>query len=113
MILAAAIGFGMSANAQSTSYTVTVYTLKTLHYYDENDAEIGTTSGAGTSQVITICAKTEYEAEQQAIAECDRMCKSSYLKMEPSATYQGKTRKVRSTIEPSSTKIVNNQRSCS
>jgi uncharacterized membrane protein len=82
MILVAVIGFGISAFADNY-YQVTVGTLKTLHYFDDNDTEIGSTSVAGMSQVIMVCAKTEYEAQEKAIAECATMCKRSYYKLEP------------------------------
>ena len=111
MILVAVISFGVSAFADNY-YQVTVGTTKTLHYFDENGNEIGTTTVVGIPQVINVCAKSEYDAEVKAIEECATMCKRSYLKSEPKASYQGKLCTVKSTLEPASCRGTLQKGSC-
>ncbi|MDR1563166.1 MAG: hypothetical protein LBS54_08845 [Dysgonamonadaceae bacterium] len=114
LILVALIGFGISANAQNRSYTVTVNTLKTLHYYSDATYTtlVGTSTVSGATQTITVCAKTSYEAEQKAIAECHTMCQRNCDKVEPKANFGGKSCWVTSSLEPSSTSVQANNQDC-
>lgn len=61
-------------NAQ-TKYSVTVSVEVTHKFYTDEDChDFAFESVMGEAQTILVCADTPYDAEKEAIHECDKMC---------------------------------------
>lgn len=66
----------VSKAQQSYIYKVTVTIKVTYEYYDGPEL-ISTQTGNNETQIIDVCASSPQEAREEAMEQCDRMCRGS------------------------------------
>lgn len=85
----AAFAFSVIANA--ANWVVTVTTQNKIEFKDSKTHEIiGTATEPGRTLTFYIVADTQWDAEKEAIAECQGACTTSYSKcVQKNVTYNG------------------------